>query len=171
MNSIEKLFDKLSHLKINYQLYEHEAFYTVEESSSLKSDLNLKGAHTKNLFLRDKKRKIFLISCMDNTDVDLKNLKNIIPAQGNLSFGSPDLLNEKLGVKPGSVSPYALINNSEKDVNFFIDKNILNEKLCNFHPLINTKTIQLETIDFIKFIQEIHTIKVIDFDNYELINL
>ncbi len=171
MNSIEKLFDKLSHLKINYQLYEHEAFYTVEESSKLKSDLNLKGAHTKNLFLRDKKRKIFLISCMDNTDVDLKNLKNIIPAQGNLSFGSPDLLNEKLGVKPGSVSPYALINNSEKDVNFFIDKNILNEKLCNFHPLINTKTIQLETIDFIKFIQDIHSLKVIDFDNYELINL
>lgn len=171
MNSIEKLFDKLSHLKINYQLYEHEAFYTVEESSKLKSDLNLKGAHTKNLFLRDKKRKIFLISCMDNTDVDLKNLKNIIPAQGNLSFGSPDLLNEKLGVKPGSVSPYALINNSEKDVNFYIDKNILNEKLCNFHPLINTKTIQLETIDFIKFIQDIHSLKVIDFDNYELINL
>ena len=171
MDSIQQLFDKLSHLKIDYKLFEHEAFYTVEESSRLKSDLNLKGAHTKNLFLRDKKRKIFLVSCMDNTDVDLKILKNIIPAQGNLSFGSPELLNEKLGVKPGSVSPYALINNHEKDVNFYIDKNILNEKLCNFHPLINTKTIQLETSDFIKFIQAIHTLNVIDFDSYELINL
>ena len=171
MDSHEKLFDKISQLKINYQLYEHEAFYTVEESNRLKIELKLEGAHTKNLFLRDKKRNFFLVSCMDNTNIDLKILKNIIPAQGNLSFGSPDLLNEKLGVKPGSVSPYALINNSEKDVNFYIDKNILNEKLCNFHPLINTKTIQLETIDFIKFIQEIHTIKVIDFDNYELINL
>ena len=64
------LFDKLLHLDINYKLFEHEAFFTVEESSKLKSELNLQGAHTKNLFLRDKKRKIFLISCMDNTDVD-----------------------------------------------------------------------------------------------------
>ena len=165
------LFDKLSHLDINYKLFEHEAFFTVEESSELKSELNLQGAHTKNLFLRDKKRKIFLISCMDNTDVDLKILKNIIPAQGNLSFGSPDLLDEKLKVKPGSVSPYALINNFEKDVSFYIDKNILNEKLCNFHPLINTKTIQLETKNFIKFIKEITHLNVIDFDNYEIINL
>ena len=108
---------------------------------------------------------------MDNADVDLKILKNIIPAQGNLSFGNPELLNDKLGVKPGSVSPYALINNHEKDVNFYIDKNILNENLCNFHPLINTKTIQLRTSDFIKFIQEIHSLHVIDFDSYELINL
>jgi|TARA_B110000093_G_scaffold174800_1_gene208437 Ala-tRNA(Pro) deacylase len=165
------LFDKLSQLNINYKLFEHKAFFTVKESSKLKNELNLEGAHTKNLFLRDKKRKIFLISCADNTDVDLKILKNIIPAQGNLSFGSPELLNDKLKVKPGSVSPYALINNLEKDVNFYIDKNILNEKLCNFHPLLNTKTIQLETKDFIRFIREFTYLNVIDFDNYEIINL
>ena len=56
-DSIKQLFDKLSHLNIDYKLFEHEAFYTVDESSKLKSDLDLKGAHTKNLFLRDKKRK------------------------------------------------------------------------------------------------------------------
>ncbi len=165
------LFDKLSQLNISYKLFEHEAFFTVEESSKLKSQLNLEGAHTKNLFLRDKKRKLFLISCADHTNVDLKILKNIIPAQGNLSFGSPDLLNEKLGVKPGSVSPYALINNSEKDVSFYIDKKILNEKLCNFHPLINTNTIQLETKEFLRLIKEFTNYYVIDFDNYEIINL
>ena len=130
--SIQQLFDKLSHLNIDYKLFEHEAFYTVDESSKLKSDLDLKGAHTKNLFLRDKKRKIFLLSCMDNTDVDLKILKNIIPAQGNLSFGSPELLNDKLGVKPGSVSPYALINNHEKD-------NTNTRPHSNIHCWITTK--------------------------------
>ena len=169
-DNIMNLFGKLSQLNIKYKLFEHEPFFTVDESKQHKDKLNLQGAHTKNLFLRDKKRKIFLISCIDNINIDLKILKKIIPAQGNLSFGSPDLLYEKLSVKPGSVSPYALINNLEKDVAFYIDKNILSEELCNFHPLINTKTIQLQTIAFIKLIKELTFLNVIDFNNYEIVN-
>ena len=105
----KNLLDALSEKGINYKLFEHEAFYTVEESSRLKNDLDMHGAHTKNLFLRDKKRNFYLLSCLDNQEIDLKEIKNALQCQGNLSFGSPEYLYEKLGVKPGSVSPYALV--------------------------------------------------------------
>jgi len=90
--------EELKNNKIEFKLFEHEAFFTVEESSSLKKDLNMQGAHTKNLFLRDKKRNFFLISCLDDREVDLKQIKNTLPCQGNLSFGSSEYLYEKLGV-------------------------------------------------------------------------
>jgi Ala-tRNA(Pro) deacylase len=157
--------------KIEYKLFEHEAFFTVEESSKLKIDLNMQGAHTKNLFLRDKKRNFYLLSCLDSTDVDLKMIKNVIQCQGNLSFGSADYLYEKLGVKPGSVSPYSLINNEDKDVSFYLDKGINEFDLCNFHPLDNTKTIQVKTTDCIKFLKTITTVKLLDFTTMEIISL
>jgi Ala-tRNA(Pro) deacylase len=164
----------LSHLNsknIEYKLFEHEAFFTVEESSQLKTDLDMQGAHTKNLFLRDKKRNFFLISCLDTQEVDLKEIKNYISAQGNLSFGSPDYLDEKLGVKPGSVSPYSLINNTDKDVNFFLDKEILDFDLCNFHPLINTKTIQMKTNDCVNFLKSLVKVNIINFKTKEITSL
>ena len=167
----KSLLDALSNQNIEYKLFEHEAFFTVEESSKLKSDLNMQGAHTKNLFLRDKKRNFYLLSCLDNTEVDLKIIKKTIQSQGNLSFGSADYLYEKLGVRPGSVSPYSLINNSDKDVNFFLDKNINEYELCNFHPLDNTKTIQVRTDDCIKFLKTITTVKLIDFTTMEVTSL
>ena len=141
----KSLLAALNDQKIEYKLFEHEAFFTVEESSKLKSDLNMQGAHTKNLFLRDKKRNFYLLSCLDSTEVDLKIIKNTIQCQGNLSFGSAEYLYDKLGVKPGSVSPYSLINNVDKDVSFYLDKKINDYELCNFHPLDNTKTIQVKT--------------------------
>ena len=156
---------------VNYKLFEHEAFYTVEESSKLKIDMDMQGAHTKNLFLRDKKRNFFLISCLDNQIVDLKEIKNLISCQGNLSFGSADYLFEKLGVKPGSVSPYALVNDLEKDITFYLDKSITEFDLCNFHPLDNTKTIQVLTKDFISFINTITKIKLIDFEKKEILEI
>ena len=71
----KKLLDALSEKGINYKVFEHEAFYTVEESSRLKNDLDMHGAHTKNLFLRDKKRNFYLLSCLDNQEIDLKEIK------------------------------------------------------------------------------------------------
>ena len=164
----------LSHLdsnNIEYTLFEHAAFFTVEESSQLKTDLDMQGAHTKNLFLRDKKRNFFLISCLDTQEVDLKEIKNYISAQGNLSFGSPEYLGEKLGVKPGSVSPYSLINNTDKDVNFFLDREILDFELCNFHPLINTKTIQMKTNDCLDFLKNLVKVNIINFKTKEITSL
>ena len=168
---VQNLLTLLSENQINYELFEHEAFYTVEESSKLKTEMNMKGAHTKNLFLRDKKRNFFLISCLDNREVDLKEIKNLISCQGNLSFGSPDYLFEKLGVKPGSVSPYSLVNNIDKDVIFYLDKEITEFELCNFHPLENTKTIQVLTKEFISFIKTITAIKMIDFKTKQIIEI
>ena len=100
----KNLLDALSEKGINYKLFEHEAFFTVEESSKLKNDLDMHGAHTKNLFLRDKKRNFFLLSCLDNQEVDLKEIKNVIACQGNLSFGSHDYLYEKWRIPFGSAS-------------------------------------------------------------------
>ena len=131
----------------------------------------MQGAHTKNLFLRDKKRNFYLLSCLDSTGVDLKIIKNTIQCQGNLSFGSAEYLYDKLGVKPGSVSPYSLINNVDKDVSFYLDKKINDCELCNFHPLDNTKTIQVKTEDCIKFLKTITTVRLIDFTTMEVINL
>ena len=168
---VQNLLTLLSENQINYELFEHEAFYTVEESSKLKTEMNMKGAHTKNLFLRDKKRNFFLISCLDNREVDLKEIKNLISCQGNLSFGSPDYLFEKLGVKPGSVSPYSLVNNIDKDVIFYLDKEITEFELCNFHPLENTKTIQVLTKEFISFIKTLTTIKLIDFKTKQIFEI
>ena len=107
----------------------------------------------------------------DSTEVDLKMIKNVIQCQGNLSFGSADYLYEKLGVKPGSVSPYSLINNEDKDVSFYLDKGINEFDLCNFHPLDNTKTVQVKTTDCIKFLKSITTVKLIDFTSMEIISL
>tara|TARA_B100000965_G_scaffold232360_1_gene194556 strand:+ start:6300 stop:6818 length:519 start_codon:yes stop_codon:yes gene_type:complete len=168
---VQNLLTLLSENQINYELFEHEAFYTVEESSKLKTEMNMKGAHTKNLFLRDKKRNFFLISCLDNREVDLKEIKNLISCQGNLSFGSPDYLFEKLGVKPGSVSPYSLVNNIDKDVIFYLDKEITEFELCNFHPLENTKTIQVLTKEFISFIKTLTVIKLIDFKTKQIFEI
>ena len=92
----KSLLAALNEQKVEYKLFEHEAFFTVEESSKLKSDLNMQGAHTKNLFLRDKKRNFYLLSCLDSTEVDLKIIKNTIQCQGNLSFGSAEYLYDKL---------------------------------------------------------------------------
>tara|TARA_B100000902_G_scaffold287908_1_gene274076 strand:+ start:1300 stop:1818 length:519 start_codon:yes stop_codon:yes gene_type:complete len=168
---VQNLLTLLTEKKITYKLYEHEAFFTVEESSKLKNEMNMQGAHTKNLFLRDKKRNFFLISCLDNQEVDLKEIKQLIACQGNLSFGSPDYLYQKLGVKPGSVSPYSLINNEEKDVSFYLDKSITEHEMCNFHPLENTKTIQVLTNDFLNFIRSIVGIKLIDFKKKEILEI
>ena len=167
----KSLLAALNDQKVEYKLFEHEAFFTVEESSKLKSYLNMQGAHTKNLFLRDKKRNFYLLSCLDSTEVDLKIIKNTIQCQGNLSFGSAEYLYDKLGVKPGSVSPYSLINNVDKDVSFYLDKKIIDHELCNFHPLDNTKTIQVKTEDCIKFLKTITTVRLIDFTTMEVINL
>ncbi len=168
---VQNLLTLLNEKQISYKIYEHEAFYTVEESSKLKNEMNMEGAHTKNLFLRDKKRNFFLISCIDSQEVDLKELKNLLTCQGNLSFGSPEYLYEKLGVKPGSVSPYALVNNENKDVAFYLDKIIIEHEVCNFHPLENTRTIQVHTKEFLEFIKSITIVKLIDFKKKEILEL
>ena len=147
-----RIFNSLNNLKCEYYIHEHPALKTVEESKILRG--KLEGGHSKNLFLRDKKKNNFLITACEDQKIDLKDLEKKL-GTSRLSFGSPDRLYEFLGVKPGSVSPLALINDQQNEVSFYIDKNLLKEKILNFHPLINNLTISLKTKDFEKFLHSI----------------
>ena len=146
------VINQLNKLKFDFYIFEHPPLKTVEDSKNLRGEI--KGGHTKNLFLRDKKKNNFLITTNEDQKIDLKNLEKKL-GTSRLSFGSPDRLYEFLGVKPGSVSPFALINDHKKRVSFYIDKNLLNETILNFHPLTNNLTISLKTKDFERFLQSI----------------
>ena len=127
---------------------EHEPLYAVEDSSIKRGEIQ--GDHTKNLFLKNKKNFFYLFSCEENSVVDLKRLSKLASA-GNLSFAREEYLLKYLGVKPGSVSPYALLNDIDNQVDFYLENKVYNSKNINFHPLINTSTITVQTKDFLDF--------------------
>ena len=113
----------------------------------------IRGAHTKNLFLKNKKNNFFLFSCDENAKVDLKLFSKSIDAK-NLSFANAEYLEKFLGIKPGSVSPFALLNDKDNVVRFYFDERLFNSEIINFHPLINTTTISIKTSEFINFLLE-----------------
>ena len=151
--SIE-LFAKLEEFGIKFSNHEHPPLHTVAESQSLRGELP--GAHIKNLFLRDKKRRFFLVTVAENRKVDLKWLRRAIGAQGTLSFGSSESLNELLGVVPGAVTPLSVINDKASVVTAFIDKELLDADLVNAHPLRNDMTTALSARDLITFMEMVH---------------
>jgi len=156
------LLKELNNFGAEFFIYEHLPLRTVEESKALRGTIN--GGHTKNLYLRDKKKNNYLVTTNENQEVDLKNLASFL-STSRLSFGSPDRLNQYLGVKPGAVSPLALINDKQNEVAFYIDQNLLKQEILNFHPLINTITISLQVSDFKKYLLQIkHTFQEIDFN-------
>ena len=145
MNKI-KIIEILKKNNYFYKECLHEEIFTVEESLNFSS--KIEGANTKNLFLKNKKNQFVLLSCLHSTTVNIKDFskKNNF---GGLSFANSNHLYRLLAVKPGSVSPFGLLNDKENIVNFFIDSLIINYKLVNFHPLINNSTISMNTDDFI----------------------
>ena len=163
-----ELLVKLDKQKYSYKLYKHEPLFTVEDSFSKRG--KIEGAHSKNLFLKNKQNKFFLFSCLETTKMELKKLsKNL--ALGNLSFAREEYLKKYLGVLPGSVSPFGLINDIDQKVDFYLDKNFLLEKIVNFHPLVNTATVSLEIKDFISFlIDNKKKVNIFDSSNYTLID-
>jgi len=148
--SPDSLMAKLDDLGINYELHHHEAVYTVEESN--KVDANISGTHCRNLFLRDKKKKNFLVVLQNATDVDMKKLPAVIGSD-RLSFGSADRLWEFLGVRPGSVCPFAIMNDKDHKVKILLDKSMMETEIVNYHPLLNTMTVSLKPADLLKFIE------------------
>ncbi|MCB9988016.1 MAG: prolyl-tRNA synthetase associated domain-containing protein [Rhodospirillales bacterium] len=155
-----QLLAQLDTLEITYNIYEHEPFFTVEEGLEFEKDIP--GLHCRNLFLRDKKGSMFLITLANETAVDLKKLAPLIGA-GRLSFGSPERLWRTLGVRPGSVCPFAIANNTGKDVTLILDQSMMDAHLVNYHPLINTMTVGLQPCDLIKFIETCgHTPIILD---------
>ena len=134
-----------------YDLHKHKALFTVEDSNKFRGDI--KGAHSKNLFLKNKKNKFYLISCEEFTDINLKRISNFLQL-GNVSFAKEEYLINLLGVKPGSVTPFALLNDMENRVDFYLEEKLYNSNFINFHPLTNTETITLKCATFIEFMIE-----------------
>ena len=130
--------------------HDHPAVFRVEEGLELKAAMP--GAHTKNLFLKDKKGKLWLISARQDTVIDLKRAEKWI-GSGRLSFGNQTLLWETLGVRPGSVTALGLINDPDHRVAFVLDQALWDADIVNFHPLTNTATTALEQADFRRFLR------------------
>ena len=150
--SPEMLMEKLESLGIEYTLTKHEAVFTVAESEKIDSEIS--GTHCRNLFLRDKKKKNYLLCLQNATEVDIKKLSEILDA-ARLSFGSSDRLWEYLGVRPGSVCPFSIMNDTQNQVEIFLDKSMMEKEIVNFHPLLNTMTVSLKPDDLLKFIESI----------------
>jgi len=145
----EKLYERLRALGITWTHYAHVPVFTVEEA--LQVNLSQPGGHTKNLFLKDKKGGLWLVVLRDDFRLDLNALSKQIGSP-RFSFGSGDLLIEALGVPPGSVTPFSLINDADHKVRVVLDENMLKLEPLNFHPLRNDRTISVSAADLLRFI-------------------
>ena len=144
---------------------EHPAVFRVDEGHEIKAALP--GGHTKNLFLKDAKGQIWLICALGETAIDLKRLPSVIGA-GRLSFGSADLMVEVLGVTPGSVTLFALINDVDRRVKVVLDAALLVPEPVNFHPLTNTATTAISQNGLRAFLKALDiTAQVVDFGRLE----
>jgi len=167
MLSKQDLINKIEKAGHNYNLHNHTALFTVDHSNINRGEIN--GSHSKNLFLKNKKNQFFLISCEENSKIDLKKMSKLTCA-GNLSFSKKEYMMELIGVNPGSVTPYALLNDKNNKVRFFLEDKLFNSNILNFHPLVNTSTISLSKSNFISFMVENgKKINIFSLDNYEII--
>ncbi|MEP0234065.1 prolyl-tRNA synthetase associated domain-containing protein [Roseibium sp.] len=135
---------------IQVKTLDHQPVFTVAESGDLHE--RIPGGHTKNLFLKDKKGRLFLVVALHDATIDLKKIHQIIGAQGRVSFGNADLLMETLGVAPGSVTPFSLINDREdQNVTPIFDAAMMQHNVLNYHPLLNDATTSIAREDLLKF--------------------
>ena len=149
-NSFE-LINLLKKESYNIDVHEHDPLFTVEDSKRLRGGII--GAHSKNLFLKNKKNSFFLLTCEEASRIDLKKISKSL-GLGNVSFANEKYLDQYLKIKPGSVSPFALLNDKDVQVSFYLEQTLYESKFVNFHPLINTLTITIETHKFIEFMIE-----------------
>ena len=147
---------------------EHAAVFRVGEGEEIKA--GIAGAHTKNLFLKDAKGQLWLISAADRTQIDLKRLHHVI-GSARLSFGSAELMAEVLGVTPGSVTAFALINDQgDHRVRFVLDRALADAPRVNFHPLVNTATTGIDQAGFRGFLAAVGvTPMIVDFSEMTVV--
>ena len=146
----DAVYQALDALGIGYTVTEHEAAFTVEQADTLYG--HLEGGHSKNLFLRNKKgRQHYLIVAESHRPVDLKRVRGLL-GESNLSFASPERLMTHLGLTPGSVSPFGLLNDTQRHVQVLLDEELMKHPMLNFHPNVNTATLTLSTADFRRFL-------------------
>lgn len=158
----DQLFARLDDLGIAHETLDHPAVFTVEEAREHTS--HLAGGHCKSLFLKDKKGGLWLLVCLDARRIDMNRLSKVLGCP-RLSFGKPELLLEILGVTPGSVTPFALINDVEHRIRPLLDKAMLDHERLNYHPLTNEATTTIRAADLTVFIDAMgFEPRVIDLD-------
>jgi Ala-tRNA(Pro) deacylase len=145
------LLARLDALGIAHKTFEHVPVFTVEESS--KVDAEIPGVHTKNLFLKDNKGGLWLVVVRADLRVDLKALSTALGSP-RFSFGSAELLVEMLGVPPGSVTPFAAINDVAGRVRVVLDAAMMAGHPLNFHPLRNDRTTAISAADLLAFLRD-----------------
>jgi Ala-tRNA(Pro) deacylase len=146
----DELFAYLDGLGIAHKTMSHPPLFTVEQSQALRG--TIPGGHTKNLFLKDKKDTVFLVVAPEDARVDLKTLHHRLGAS-RFSFGSAALMEELLGVSPGAVTAFGVINDKGARVNVVLDAGLMRHATINCHPLVNTMTTSIARDDLVKFLE------------------
>jgi len=141
----------LDGLGIVHSTKDHAPVFTVAESVALRDEIP--GGHTKNLFVKDKKDRYFLLTVEENAAVDLKQVHSLIGASGRVSFGKPEKLMEYLGVIPGAVTALGAINDAGNNVTFVLDADLMHDEIINCHPLSNDATTSIASADLIRFME------------------
>ena len=158
--SPDDLFARLDALGISTHTVRHPPLFTVEESRALRGELP--GGHAKNLFLKDKKDRMWLVTAEEDRPIDLKALGITLGAHGRVSFGSPERLLRHLGVTPGAVTPFGLANDTPPQVSFVFDEGLMRHETLNFHPLVNSATTAIARGDFFRFLEATgHTARIL----------
>lgn len=157
-----ELMDRLARLGIATTTVRHPPVFTVDESKALRGELP--GAHIKNLFLKDKKGRLWLVVAAEDRPIDLKDLRRRLGA-ATLSFGRPELLREVLGVEPGSVTPFGVINDVDARVTVVIDAALMAADVIHAHPLTNTASSAIAPADLCTFLEDTgHPPQLLDLD-------
>lgn len=155
--SSDALLAQLDYWGLAYRLHSHVPLRTVEEAKAVEDQFMVPGENAlrlKNLYLRDKKKRNYLVTLEQSREIDLKALATDLGA-GNLSFGSADRLLQNLGIRPGAVSPLAMINGVPNDVQFFMDSAAQRADMIYMHPLVNDRTVAMTRDDLLSFFDRI----------------
>mgnify|MGYP001285619164 CR=1 FL=1 len=150
MATIDDLFALLDSFNILTKTHFHQPVKTVDENRDLRGALP--GAHCKTLFFKDKKEIYWLCAMEETVKLNIRALSDLL-GSARLSFARPERVRSKLGVEPGAISPFALINNPQNDINMIFDVGLMAAKLVNFHPLINDRTTAINPDDLLLFLQ------------------
>ena len=157
-----QLFARLDALGIAHRTYSHPPVFTVAEAVALRG--KLPGGHCKSLFLKDKKAGLWLVVALEERPIDLKRLAALLGAP-RFSFGNAELLYEVLGVRPGSVTPFALVNDATLRVAIVLDRKMLDHDPLNYHPLDNDRTTAIVPADLLRFVAACgHRPRIVDLD-------
>jgi len=146
----DELLTFLDELDIPTTTVEHAQVFTVEEAKRVRGQLE--GGHCKSLFLRNKKGAMWLVVLSEDTVVDLRRLGEVIGAS-RVGFASPERLDRHLGVIPGAVTPFAVVNDEDGEVTVVLESGLLNTNPLHFHPLDNGRTTAISPDDLLRFLE------------------